>query len=191
MRARDNPFATVHLHRLRYRLQGATWDELLDRLQRLNWRAAIVGPHGSGKTTLLEALAGRLRERGFETRRLRLSEDHPRIEFGECDEVLADLRSEHIVLLDGSEQMGRWAWHRFERRSRGAGGLIITAHRPGRLPSLLTCETTPGLLGYVVQELLPDAPALSAATARDLFLRHRGNLREALRELYDVYARQV
>lgn len=190
MRARDNPFATVHLHRLSYRFQGASWDELLDRLQRLGWRAAIVGPHGSGKTTLLEALAEQLRQRGFETCRLRLSEAHPRFAPGECDNFLRDLHAGRIVLLDGAEQMGHWAWRRFERHTRDGGGLIITTHRPGRLPTLLTCETTPDLLGDVVRELLPNAPALSVATTRDLFFRHGGNLREALRELYDVWAQQ-
>jgi hypothetical protein len=255
MRARDNPFATVHLHRLSYRFQGVSWNELLDRLQRLDWRAAIVGPHGSGKTTLLEALAEELRQRGFETCLLRLSEDHPTFAPDVCDNVLSrihaverttkytkhtktkaelriladalgdrtesplrrygacgslrcffrvfrvfrgsteslrlrDLHSGRIVLLDGAEQMGHWAWRRFERHTRGGGGLIITTHRHGRLPTLLTCETTPDLLGDVVQELLPNAPALSVATTRDLFFRHGGNLREALRELYDVYAQQ-
>ena len=259
MRARDNPFATAHLQRLSYRFQGASWDELLDRLQRLGWRAAIVGPHGSGKTTLLEALAEELRVRGFETCLIRLNEEHPRLEPRECANFLGriqaaertakypkqtntraklrslagapvpptgdrteslfgrfaawvslrcffrvfrvfrgstesspprDLHPGPILLLDGAEQMGRWAWRRFERRTRGGGGLIITTHRHGRLPTLLTCETTPDLLGDVMRELLPDAPALSAATTRDLFLRHRGNLREALRELYDVCAQQ-
>jgi hypothetical protein len=190
MRARDNPFASVRLHRLRYRLPGVTWDELLERLERLAWRAAIVGPHGSGKTSFLEALEPRLQQRGFATVILRLSEDRPRFEPGWLDGILARVTSRHILLLDGAEQMGRWAWHQFERRTRGAGGLIITTHRPGRLPTLLTCDTTPSLLGDVVQELLPNAPALSVATTRDLFFRHGGNLREALRELYDVYAQQ-
>ena len=63
-RACDNPFAVHRVLRERYRLSAVQWQALLARLERLGWRAAIVGPHGSGKTTLLEDLAGRLEGQG-------------------------------------------------------------------------------------------------------------------------------
>jgi hypothetical protein len=186
MRARDNPFATARLHQLRYRLAGATWGDLLSRLEQLAWRAAVVGPHGSGKTTFLEAFAPLLHARGFETLSLRLSEDRPCLASGQIQELSACLGSRHIVLLDGAEQLGRWDWLHFNWRARGAGGLIITTHQPGRLPTLWQCETTPDLFHAIVRELVPDTEVPVGA----LFQRHAGNLREALRELYDLHAAQ-
>ena len=53
MKARDNPFSVERLHAVRYRTKEATFDEILQRLDEMNYRAAIVGPEGSGKTTLL------------------------------------------------------------------------------------------------------------------------------------------
>jgi len=54
------------------------------------------------------------------------------------------------------------------------------------LPTLIECTTSPALLDRIVHRLAPDTDAVR--TPNDLFARHHGNLREALRELYDVYA---
>lgn len=64
---------------------------------------------------------------------------------------------------------------------------MINAHREGRLPTLVTCTTTPALLDGIIRTLTPLAVEGVPSSAA-LFTRHRGNLREALRELYDVYA---
>ena len=68
MRARNNPFAVQRVLAIRYRLGGTTWDELMERLASLRFRAELVGPHGSGKTTLLEDLGSRLEKLGFRLR---------------------------------------------------------------------------------------------------------------------------
>lgn len=181
MRARDNPFASDRVLEVRYRLpDGWTWEGLLDRLAGLDWRAAIVGPHGRGKTTLLEDLAPRLEARGFRVRTLNLWDEHPRL--NREDRVrLRDLGPRDFVLLDGAEQLGRLSWLYLKLRCRRAGGLLITSHRPGLLPTLLECRTSPELLAGIVRELT-DADAPDVET---LFARHGGNLRNALRELYD------
>jgi len=188
MRARDNPFATGRVERVPFRLPGLTWDELIERLARLNHRAALVGPKGSGKTTLLEQLEPRLRERGFGTIRLRLTEEKRCFTREEWNDFAARLTSSHLVLLDGSEQMNGWRWFKFQRLVRRAAGLLITSHRPARLPTLLECRTTPALLAEIVDELLASEPCLTSGPVGDLFLHHSGNLREALRELYDDWA---
>lgn len=184
MRARDNPFASERVLEIRYRLpDGWTWESLLDRLAALGWRAAIVGPHGRGKTTLLEDLAPRLEARGFQVRPLSLWDDHPRLR-SEDRARLRDLDSRDFVLLDGAEQLGRLSWLFLKIRCRRAGGLLVTSHRPGLLPTLLECHTSPGLLAGIVRELTGEEPP-DAADMETLFARHAGNLRSALRELYD------
>ena len=185
MRARDNPFATACVHRIRYRLPaGLTWDELVARLETMKWRGAIVGPEGAGKTTLLEDFAPRLIDRGFEIVWLRLTREKPRFSSATLRE-LASLHAGQLILFDGAEQLSCWGWWRFLRLARRTGGLLITSHRPGLLPSLLECGTTPELLAGIVADLLTDVPEAHVVEARRLHRKHQGNLREALRELYD------
>ncbi len=189
MRARDNPFASHRLHAVRYRLPGLSWDELLARLAGLGHRAAIVGGEGRGKTALLEALSPRLREHGFILRTATLSRERTALPADEERCLTAGLGAADLVVVDGAGHLGRLAWRRLVKRTAGAGGLLVTAHRPGFLPTLVDCLSSPELLAEIVAELLAGAPAgLDAAAlpaATELFARHRGNLREALRELYD------
>jgi hypothetical protein len=184
LRARDNPFAVQRVLEIRYRLPaGLTWEGLVDRLAALRWRAALVGPHGRGKTTLLEDLAPRLTALGFRVRTITLQEAHPRLTLQERS-LLRALGPGDILLLDGAEQLGRLAWLLVKLRCRRAGGVVVTSHRPGLLPTLLECETTPELLAGIVSELGEG----EAPEVEELYARHHGNLRDALRELYDRWA---
>ena len=178
MRPRDNPFASDRVERLRYRLpEGLTWDRLLERLADLRHRAALVGPHGRGKTTLLEELAPRLTARGFRVRTVTLRQEERRMDWTR----LRGLGADDVLLLDGAELLGRFAWLRVRFACRRAGGLIVTSHRAGLLPTLLECETTPELLAELVRELTG-----AEMKTRGLFDRHGGNLRMAFREMYDL-----
>ena len=188
IRARDNPFAADRVLRVRYRPQGWTWDGLLERLAAMNYRGAIVGPEGRGKTTLLEDLAGRLVAAGHAVKHLRLTRERPAFDRGGLAAFFAGVSGREIILFDGAEQMGRLAWWDFLRRSRRAGGLVITSHRPGLLPTLVECRTSAGLLADIVRQLLPAAGGEELPPAQSLYDRHGGNVRDALREFYDRYA---
>lgn len=183
MRARDNPFAAQRVLAIRYRLSGLTWEELLARLEALRCRAALVGPHGHGKTTLLEDLGARLTGRGFRVRTVTLHEGDRQLGDVQRRSLFHNLTPADVLLLDGAEQLGRLSWFEVRARTRAAGGLVITSHQPGLLPTLHECRTTPGLLAEIVGEL-----AGGGVETGDLFVRHQGNLRDALRELYDAYA---
>lgn len=177
MRARDNPFASDRVERLRYRLpEGLTWDALLERLADLRHRAALVGPHGHGKTTLLEELAPRLTARGFRVRTVTLRQEERRVDW----KRLRGLGADEVLFLDGAELLGRLAWLRVRLFCRRAGGLIVTSHRPGLLPTLLECDTTPELLAGLVRELTGEE-----LETGELFVRHGGNLRLVFWEMYD------
>lgn len=187
LRARDNPFAVERVLRLRYQFRNDDWFSLLQRLQSLNYRAAIVGPKGSGKTTLLEDLAERLETRGMRIHRLFLNEQSRAYPINFVQRVCDSLGEQDIILFDGCEQLSLPAWWRFRWETRQAGGLIITKHRAGRLPTLIECRTTRELFTTLVGRL--HEPAMLAPNTLDrLFKKHQGNLRDAIRELYDLAA---
>lgn len=192
MRAADNPFRVQCIDHLPLHPRGWDWPELLRRLREAEYRGAIVGPHGSGKTTLLGELTPRLEAEGLQVRGLRLHDGMRRLPSEVEHAWLAELDTRTLLVLDGAEQLGRLAWWRLRQRSRSAGGLLITTHRPGRLPTLLTTSTSPELLASLIDDLLrPLAPPQAAnlrlrlPDAAQLYARHDGNLRLALRELYD------
>ena len=190
MRARDNPFKTDSVLGVRYRLRDRTWGELLGQLRRLGYRAAVVGPHGSGKTTLLEDLEPHLASLGFSVIRLRLDDQTRRFERGFLRSLFRNLGERDLLLFDGAEQMGRLAWLRFKSEAKRAGGLIITSHRRGRLPTLIECDTSPELLGEIIRELIGGEAEARCGMAEKLYAKHRGNLRDALREMYDMYSQR-
>jgi hypothetical protein len=188
MRAGDNPFRSERLHAIRYRLAGRSWDDLMARLAALDTRAALVGPEGHGKSTLLEAIGERLAARGFGIQRLRLRRDAPRFERGFLDRALAKVGPRDAILFDGGDHSGKRDWLRVARAARGAGGLLITTHAPGRLPTLHECSTGPEVLDDLLLELLGDQAARWRADARALWTVHAGNLREVFSALYDRFA---
>jgi hypothetical protein len=189
MRARDNPFAADRVDRIRYRFTETPLDELLACLEELNYRAAIIGPEGSGKTTLLESLQQAFEGKCQRTKLVFVNDTYPLPE-AECRRVLSELTPQEIVLLDGADAMRRSSWTLFRRHTVShAAGLIVTAHRPGLLPTLIECITTPTLFKYLVTTLIPKGFPISPSLLDDLHRRHEGNLRACFRELYDLCAR--
>jgi energy-coupling factor transporter ATP-binding protein EcfA2 len=183
-RACDNPFAVHRVLGIRYKWGEQDWADLHARLRQAGNRGAIVGPHGSGKTTLLEDLSARLIQQNWRVAFVRMNSERRGLAeaFAQCP---ASLEPRDFVLVDGAEQLGSIAWPRFRFHVRQAGGLVITTHRPGRLRTLCTCETTAQRLGEIVADLGVNVSEVEIAA---LYRAHRGNLREALRSLYDRWA---
>ena len=171
--ARENPFAVSRLHALRFR--GPRIEDLVLRFDQLGGRAALVGPHGSGKTTLALELVRALEERGRTVHSLRITESAP-----ELPPLPERIEAHHVVCLDGAGHVGWFAWRRF-LRSVGDADVLVTQHAPGRLPTLHRHETSSELLEELVRELDP----ANTIDSHELFERHRGNVRDALFELYD------
>jgi hypothetical protein len=188
LRARDNPFAIHRVMRERYRLDENAWTKLLARLDAQDRRGALVGPQGAGKTTLLEDLAARIATRGRKIRLLRLNADRERWTLPLLQQEVEGAGPDDFILLDGAEQLAPVAWWRFRLWTRHAGGLVVTTHPAGRLGLLDRCETSPALLHELVLSLGVDFPFNKCAA---LHARHQGNVRSALRELYDMHADQA
>jgi len=170
---------------VRYQPLDADWDGLMIRLCELNFRAAICGPEGAGKTTLLEDLGRRLNSAGQSTRWLQLRRETQSTARRQLDEYLAAVAGDELLLVDGVEQLGPLDWRRLKRRSRRQAGLIITTHAAGRLPTLIECRTTVTLLVSIVEQLAPGSGEGLRDELPELFVRHAGNIRLCLRELYD------
>lgn len=188
--ARLNPFRVERVESLPFRFTGEDWPAARRRLEALGWRGAIVGPEGSGKTTLLLELATRLEAEGRETTRL-LADGCTRVGREEFRDSLAAVRAARgLVLLDGADRFSPVQWWRFRRAARAGNGLVTTLHRPGRWPTWVACTPSPALFATVVVRLVTDVG--SEVAPRDeldrLFARHRGNMRAALRALYDGWA---
>ena len=188
MKARDDPFAVERIQTIRYRPLHTSFDRIPARLRELNYRAAIIGPEGSGKTMLLEDLQRLLERKGWRTR-LVFVNDTSGCDRRACRHLVSELTPETLLLLDGADLIRRWDWSLLKRRTiTYAGGLVITSHRAGLLPTLIECSTTPTLLNEIVNGLLPQSRTVPAEFLDSLYVRHQGNLRDCLRELYDLYA---
>jgi len=184
MRPADNPFAMQRIDAIPYEMRGMSWDDLLARLERLGRRSAIVGPHGTGKSTLMEALAARLEARAWQVRYHRLRRDDRAVP----SSFLAQLGPTTMLMLDSAGCLGPGAWLDVARRSRSSGALIITAHRPGRLPTLLRTRIDASLMTRLVEALLGGSSPWPPAELEAMLRAHRGNARQVLRELYDRIA---
>jgi len=189
MRARDNPFRTERIQEWRYRFSaGKSWQTLCDRLRTMRFRGAIVGPHGCGKTTLIEDLCGQLAAAGHKVDGLRINSESSRHWRRPLTRLERYGLAETIVVIDGAEQIGWWQWRGVLTRSQAWRGLIITTHRPGRLPVLYECQPEFAVLRDMVGHLAPELFESLSDRLPALFQDHQGNLRLCLRSLYDWVA---
>ncbi len=190
MLARENPFRTETVLSYRYVFHdGQSLESLTKDFNRLNRRAAIVGPKGHGKTTLAEDLEHAWLDRGEDVVLLRLTtEDHARDAIATVDAVLESVSRSTTLILDGAEQLGWFSWRRVLRRASLLNGLLITVHKAGRLPTLRECQTNPTLLADIVQAVAPNESLTLLPRIEPLFDQHSGNIRQCLRSLYDVCA---
>lgn len=174
MRPADNPFRTERIDRLRYRLTGATPDDLAGQFAALGRRAAVIGDHGSGKSRLLATLADHLEARGLPSLRIRCGRDP----LPSAQELAG-----RLLIADELDHLGRWRRRRLLARAARAGGVLAAVHRlPRDLPVLHHCAVDAGLVAELIRELTgaPPPPDLGA-----LLRDHAGNVRALFRHLYD------
>jgi hypothetical protein len=179
MKARENPFRSERVDALVYRAEGFSWETLETALAKYDGRGAIVGPKGHGKTTLLTQWAGRRALVGDQVVFLKMDEAQRRL----TEAQRRKTGEGGWVFVDSAEQLSWLGWRELRRLTRPAEALVISTHQSGRLPTVFTCRTCPELLAELVEELDGVRPNYA-----ELWQRHRGNVRLALRELYDECA---
>jgi predicted ATP-binding protein involved in virulence len=192
MNARTNPFASRYVESIAFQCPGLSFEEIMARLKKLNYRAAIIGPEGSGKTTLLETIGKRLQQTGFKTIYVRLNEENKKLKKDLFNHNPKTRIIDHAFLVDGAEQLTWMAWKLFCLHIKNAGAVIITSHAETRrirmMPTLLNTTTCPDLLYDLVFKLIGKKDMVSRQEITRLFNCHHGNIRLALRELYDIWA---
>lgn len=163
---------------------------LVERLRGQGWWGQIVGPHGSGKSTLLATLVPLLQAAGRNVLRVELHDGQRRLPA----EILRRSRftCDTQLLIDGYEQLSRWQRLSVQRRCRLAGcGLLVTSHVSVGLAKLFCTRSDLATARELVSFLLSRQPALiSPADIERSFHAHRGNLREMLFDLYDLFERR-
>jgi len=185
-----NPFAT------RYTRPGALppldalgrprdVSRLVDFVLLRGGAAAVVGPHGTGKSTLLVAIAAELAARGRLAGCVTLRRwlDAPLVV-----RSLAAAPRGSTLCIDGWERMtppiGGLA--RLLAVTRGCG-LIVTTHRPCRMPLTVRTASSPRLFDRLVERLPDHGGRIGPADLARALARHGGNLRDSLAELYDLF----
>lgn len=167
--------------------EGGSLEDLIRPLEATEWRGQILGPHGSGKSALLAALIPAIHQHG---RLPALYELH------EGDRRLPEHFPPHcppqrpvVVLVDGYEQLSRWGRLRLRRWCRqNKAGLIVTSHRSVGLPLLIRLQPSLELAQKIVQWLLRHSPvSIHAEEVAWAYQYQRGNLREMLFMLYDIW----
>jgi hypothetical protein len=174
-------------------------DTLLARLRAARWWGQITGPHGSGKSTLVQTLLPRIEAAGrvidfYALHAAAPSSTGVSTVLGRRRASVASWSPTTQIVFDGYEQLG-WlqrTWWKWQCRRRGAG-LLVTGHFDLGLPPLWHTETSAELTRLVIARLLGESdPAwLCAGQVERLFAAHRGNVREILFALYDLYEQRL
>ncbi|MGY8748092.1 MAG: hypothetical protein ACKVHR_08570 [Pirellulales bacterium] len=184
--ARHNPLCCNRVSKLGYRFAQHDWPRQLARLQELQYRAAIVGQQGSGKTTLLSELVGQLDGSNISNHHVflpRETTEHRTI----VGCAIKRCRRGAVILVDGVERLGFIQRRRLVTQTKRGPGLVVAVHRPCKLSTWVHCRTNPELMRSVLLDLGLRDPAI-LASGNQAFENSGGNIREALRELYDQFA---
>lgn len=191
--AKDNPFATHRVEAVSFRFAEGHWKDHLERLQSMNWRAAIVGNQGTGKTTLMLELKARLdgelvtRDGGLQSHYWFVSRDS-RKHSKELGQVIQCAAPYGVLLVDGIERLSWRQRRRLLRHNPHQTRLVVTAHGSAGLPVWIHCQTDWPLMQTLLAELVDPPEEALVQEAKRLFNSHRGNIRDVLRSLYDSYS---
>lgn len=186
----ENPFCT---RRIRpgaipyYFPQGKSVETLVDKLEANGWDGQIVGPHGSGKSTLLAAMLPEIARRGKRLVHLELQDGVRELPLLLEEYELMDENT--LLAIDGYEQLSYWARRRIRNRGRQQKfGTLILAHISYGYPNLYRTVSELRTAKRLVTRLLKNTVVyISDEMVEQQYHLCKGNIREMLFSLYDVY----
>ena len=169
---------------------GENAETLVRRLRENGWWGEIVGEHGAGKSALLAALVPAIHRAGRKTLLVELHDAQRRLPLDLDGQYR--LNPFDLLIVDGYEQLGRWNRFRLKRLCRRRGwGLLVAVHASVGIPKIYRVVATGELAAEIVDRLMAgQSPPFDAAELAGCFARHRGNLRETLFDLYDLYEKR-
>jgi hypothetical protein len=189
----ENPFNTRHIRpgAMPFLFSpGQSPEALLERLRLNGWRGEITGDHGSGKSALLATIIPAIERAGRQPLLVELHDAQRRLPI----DLKRDsrLRPNTVLVVDGYEQLSFWSRFWLKSRCRRRGwGLLVTAHASVGFPPLFQTTVTLDLAKRIIDQLTAGRmSSLSNEELADCLARHRGNLRESLFDLYDLFERR-
>lgn len=196
--ARNNPFRTTRVEStilFQPEWLATSWKEILERFKSFRatrTQCSVVGPHGTGKTTFFDGLKQHLEQQDSEVLRISL---HRTVD-GRCElpTIPSDVHPDTVILLDSAGVAG-WRFSSpmsFQQRKQWRTQLkriahcqiVESRHRRNSVPVLLQTRSTVTMLETIIRRLDPDWQIPTSAIEA-IYRRHKGNIREALRECYD------
>jgi hypothetical protein len=183
-----NPFATCWTHpgALRFRFNNDQCvEQVMSKLAAYQWHGAIVGPHGSGKSTLLESIKPAIAAAGRTVEAISLRDGQRRLPREFFATWAND--SNRVVIIDGYEQLGWPARLHLSLRCFATGsGLLVTSHKPIRIPTLIRLSPNQQLVEQLVDDLCAEvSTTITRADIAASHACHGSNVREILFDLYD------
>lgn len=170
---------------------GVGMADLVTQLETQDWWGQIIGPHGTGKSTLLAGLMQALATAGREPLWYAFRDGVISLPSFRAEQL--GLHPEAVLVIDGYEQLGSWQrWRLCRACRRSACGLVVTAHYPVGLPGLYNTSVDADMAQRVLSHL--NREGTSNVSPEDLvqcLTIRKGNLREALFDLYDLHERRV
>lgn len=188
--ARDNPFSSRFTRpgAIAYRFgAGQSAEQAIERLRQAGWLGQITGAHGSGKSTLLAALIPRLQALGKTVVLLVLHDGQRSLPVTREDQNR--WTADHLVVVDGYEQLGFWQRLRLKRRCRRRKcGLLVTCHGTAGLPTTAVCQSSLDVVLELVDNLTVGlAGKVTPVDVKAVFQAQAGDVREVFFDLYDLY----
>jgi hypothetical protein len=166
---------------------GQDAETLVQRLQENGWWGQIVGEHGSGKSALLATLIPPIELAGQRTVLVELHDRQRRLPL----DINRDsrLRPPMVLIIDGYEQLSRLRRFLLRRHCRRRGlGLLVTAHASLGFPEIYRTAPTVELVEKIIVQLMAGrSPPWATSDLAARFAHRRGNVRETLFDLYDIY----
>ncbi len=172
------------MHALEFRFPPGGAAGLIARFEQLGRRAVLVGAEGSGKSTLLARLAPPFEQAGQPVRRFAARPGEQAA--ARLRALLREMAPGELLLLDGFDHLSRIARFGLLRRSAKIAGLLATSHHAERaLPTLIELDPSVELLHDLARDLAGEE--VEGLDFAEIHRRNGGNVRTALRELYDVW----
>jgi len=174
LKAKDNPFRTSEIDRLKFIFKKSSLEETAEGALELKF-SAITGNEGSGKTALLNDLKDYFEKHGYDVLYTHSLSGHKKWE-GD------------ILLFDKGELLTKREIRILKKTALRFKAAIITRHTEADIPVLYKTVTDFNLLKRLLEML--GTCNRYGQTAEKLLIKNKGNIRETFLDMYDMAGKE-